>query len=330
MARPSIDFALSIDTEEEWDWSQGISENNTQVDNISQLPAFQEFCARLGIVPTYFVDYAVVSDENSVATLNSLNLISPLEFGAHMHAWVNPPLTKEPHNPHIDLLKMGESLFEQKLQALTDIISRKLGSRPTSFRSGRWGLNSEILNILNRNAYQVDSSILPFYRGREHAFDYEMYLPYQPSLNDITRHDVHQMIVELPVTAGFSRCAFNFWNKVFRLFEKAPYNYLKLIGILWQLNLVKKIYLSPELANAEQMIQLIDRHLAMGNTFFHMFMHSSSLLIGKNQYVYSSEQKQEFLNSIEIVVAYLHSRATVNFCSITSASERFRGLARSH
>ncbi|MFT5814595.1 MAG: hypothetical protein ACI9VT_002356, partial [Psychroserpens sp.] len=52
-------FVLSIDTEEEWDWSGPFPQHIVNVTNIDKLPAFNNICENLGVRPTYFVDYAV-------------------------------------------------------------------------------------------------------------------------------------------------------------------------------------------------------------------------------------------------------------------------------
>ena len=54
-----IIFILSIDTEEEWDWSGAFPQHNADVNNVALLPSFHKHLGTLGLRPTYLVDYAV-------------------------------------------------------------------------------------------------------------------------------------------------------------------------------------------------------------------------------------------------------------------------------
>ena len=48
-------FILSIDTEEEWDWSGAFPQQNVDVNNVNLLPSFHQHLASLGLRPTFFV-----------------------------------------------------------------------------------------------------------------------------------------------------------------------------------------------------------------------------------------------------------------------------------
>ena len=64
MHKQDVLFVLTIDTEEEWQWDEEFPQHNCSVENVEKLPAFQTFCESLGIRPTYFVDYAVASNND--------------------------------------------------------------------------------------------------------------------------------------------------------------------------------------------------------------------------------------------------------------------------
>ena len=93
--KPSVLFVLSVDTEEEWDWQTEFPQHNAQVENIQAIQEFQQECNRIGIRPTYFVDYPVVNNPQSVDVLRSIDKTGQCEIGAHLHPWCNPPMTAE-------------------------------------------------------------------------------------------------------------------------------------------------------------------------------------------------------------------------------------------
>jgi hypothetical protein len=55
-------YAVTIDTEEEWDWDSGWPTGRPSVANIGRLPRFQEVCSHLGAATTYFANLAVLDD----------------------------------------------------------------------------------------------------------------------------------------------------------------------------------------------------------------------------------------------------------------------------
>jgi len=84
-------FLLTVDTEEEWDWSADLPKYPFSTNNIEQVPEFQNFCTNLGVKPTYFVDYAVADHKEHVQLLNEYFRKDECDYGAHLHPWTNPP-----------------------------------------------------------------------------------------------------------------------------------------------------------------------------------------------------------------------------------------------
>ncbi|MEO5597316.1 MAG: WalW protein, partial [Novosphingobium sp.] len=48
-------FILTIDAEEEFDWTRPLERTGHSVDSVPRLAKFQQFCEALGIVPLYLV-----------------------------------------------------------------------------------------------------------------------------------------------------------------------------------------------------------------------------------------------------------------------------------
>ena len=49
-------FVLTVDTEEEFDWTRPIDRTSHSVDTIADLRKFQQFCEGVGVKPVYLVD----------------------------------------------------------------------------------------------------------------------------------------------------------------------------------------------------------------------------------------------------------------------------------
>jgi RNA polymerase sigma factor (sigma-70 family) len=62
-------FAMTVDTEEEWSWGTKWPTRGLSVNNIRNLPRFQQLCNRHGVAPTYFVNLAVLDDPGARDTV---------------------------------------------------------------------------------------------------------------------------------------------------------------------------------------------------------------------------------------------------------------------
>lgn len=311
-------FVLSIDTEEEWDWSGPFPEEVISVNNVAQIPEFQQGLNRLGVSPTYMLDYAVIDNREARHTLQSLIKDNPgIEFGAHLHPWVNPPIVNTVAEADSHIVNLPIETVQRQIDTLKQSIAEFFGRAPTSFRSGRWGINNEILSYLIKSGFTVDSSVYPFYKNEWFNYEDTGYLPgfLYPSSNRSNR------IFELPVTAGFNYKKFSCANATQKFLEKKPMSYLRPIGLLWQLGLLRKIYLSPELSTAGDMITLCKKALANNTPVIHMNLHSSSLLPGATSYVRDSKDKLRMIEKISQVVEFLNEHCEITMCTVSQAAE---------
>lgn len=313
-------FVFSIDTEEEWDWEGPFPGREVSVKNIQQLPQFQNMLNQLGIQATYFLDYAVIDDQNAKQTLQHLKANHPdIEYGAHLHPWVTPPKTSTESEADSHIVNLPIATVTEQISTLTTAITEAFEIQPTSFRSGRWGINNNILNALIDQGYTVDSSVYPYYKNRWFSCQHNSSQPFwqypDPSSSE-------RAIFELPVTVGFSRNNFERYNRLHETLEQAPWRYFHPIGALWKSNLLRKTYLSPELSTSEDMITLCDKALENDFPVIHMYMHSSSLLPGISQYVKDIGDKDTLFRRIKRVVNHLHQRCDLQMCTITDAANQ--------
>jgi len=315
----NIIFLITIDTEEEWDWSGPFPTPPYSTENISYLHEFQDLCQSLSVIPTYFVDYAIVEKKENCTILNDYFKKRLCDIGAHLHPWCNPPVTEEinAHNSFITNLPI--SLVERKLRKLTDTIEERFDAHPFSFRSGRWGMNGKIMRCLAKLGYQVDSSIRPYYSDQDFSYDDAPIHPYYPDFENCLVQGKQRSLLEMPATAGFTLPWFQFSNKLHRLLSSSVFAHLHVIGVLWRLKLLRKIAITPEGHTAEDICRCIDMNIKNGNEVMNLFFHSSDLLPGSTAYVTTPQDKQHFFKTIENVVTYVQKTYHADFLTIREA-----------
>lgn len=314
-------FVLSVDVEEEFDWSGPFPQHDCTVENVRQIPTFQAFCESLRIRPTYLIDYPVAIDPASSAIMRSALQTGNAEIGGHLHPWCTPPITGPNTERESHVVNLQPELVRQKLATLTCAIETNIGIKPRAFRTGRWGINSDVLRLVAEAGYTVDSSIYPYYRNEYFSCMDSPDTPYWPSWDNTDERGTQRELFELPVTAGFNRRDFPFWNHVHQRLSSPLLNSMHAVGLAWRSGLLRKIYLSPELATPEDMMALVRSALASGHQTIHMFLHSSTFIPGLNAYTKQHSDLKAIYTAIEAVVRQLSRYAAVRFCTISEAAD---------
>jgi len=315
-------FVLSVDTEEEWDWKSEFPQYNAQVKNITAIEQFQQECNIIGIRPTYFVDYPVVNNERSAQILNIIARSGQCEIGAHLHPWCNPPHTPGNGEFESHVVNLPIDLVERKLVNLLNLLKKSLNIDVMSFRTGRWGINSKVIALLVKYGITVDSSVYPFYQNDYFNCNGAPEEPYWIDIKDpLKAVDTGQInnIFEVPVSVGFNHSNFVLSDKIHKLINRSVLSSLRIPGIAWQLKLLRKLYLSPELTSLPDMKTLIKVLLKRKVPIIHMNFHSSSLIdLPYQNHAFTREQ---ILNNMKMTVSYLQEHANVTFCTISEAKE---------
>lgn len=311
MNKPTIDFLLTIDTEEEGNWGGNyFRHDKSPVENIKHLPAFQDFCNKLGIRPTYLIDYPVATKDFSVKILKSFLDDGACEIGAHLHPWCNPPYEEEINLRNTYLHNLPQELQLKKLSVLTETIQDNFKIRPVSYRAGRYAFNAQSLPMLESLDYQVDSSIVPYRVAKttdEPSFGMTGLNPYHPDYVNILKPGTAK-IIELPVTVEFTRRLPGWF--------KANYNGLPNIGIrriLKKLFQIDLIWLRPSYSSVADMIRLCDSSIKQGVTVLNMMFHSNELMPGGSPYNKTEADVERFLNKIEKLIGYLAEHYQLKF-----------------
>ncbi|EWH11139.1 WalW protein [Catenovulum agarivorans DS-2] len=322
--KPKVKFVISVDTEEEWDWSGPFPQKDFSVDNVQQIPAFQNFCQGLGIKPSYFVDYAVANDPNSVDLLNSAVAGGKGEIAAHLHPWCNPPYYAQTteFESHVINLPIGQ--VEAKLKQLTDKLKTVFNTHPRAFRTGRWGISGDVLKLLVKFGYDIDSSVYPYYRHKFFTCQGAPIYPYFPDFDNVVNTGEQRDILQIPVSVGFNHANFALSNKIHNWIETPALQWLRPVGVAWHSRLLRKHYLCPELSTAKDMICLVKSMLKRNEKVFHMYLHSSSLLTSSTGFMRDGEGAHTIVERIQPVFEYLQQNADVECMTISQVADWFK------
>ena len=156
---------------------------------------------RYGAKPTYLLSAEVMRDPSSVALLAGLG---GAELGAHLHGEYAEPGAFEPEVTEVFQRDYPREMEAQKLAYLTELFAKAFGSKPTSFRAGRYGVGEHSIGLLEELGYTVESSVTPLMDwsskgARGLSFLDAPTQPYRPSATDAGKRGSSQ-ILEVPVT----------------------------------------------------------------------------------------------------------------------------------
>jgi hypothetical protein len=275
-------FTMTIDTEEEWHWDTGFPTRDLSVTNIGNLPKFQALCSRHGVATTYYANQAVLDDPGARQILLEVARSGHVEVGMHIHPWNTPPF--DPHRavaaretfvhnlPRDVVLAKLESVYERFVAS---------GLKPTSFRGGRYSCGPAVQEFLRDRGFLADASVLPFMTWKDDgAPDHR-----QRDLCPVRlppRHEGDQPFWEVPLTLGFTRRPFRFWQRVFDRIENSWLSKLRLIGIAERVGLVRRVWLNFEQPLGQNMLPFLRKLRRLNFPCICLTVHSSSLMAGKN------------------------------------------------
>jgi hypothetical protein len=163
-----VDLVLTLDTEADNQWAHGVP---LSIRNVTFWSPFMELCARHGVRPTYLVTSEILEDSCACQRLAAWSGEGLAEVGAHLHPWTTPPFDDGPglsrNDPaHAFPCDLSEEQLRAKLATLSGQITDRIGSQPTSFRAGRFGMNTTCAKTLADLGYVVDSSVTPLVSWR--------------------------------------------------------------------------------------------------------------------------------------------------------------------
>jgi hypothetical protein len=311
---------VSLDTEED-NWNR--SRHDVTVENICELRRLARFFERLGVRPTYFTTYQVARAPRAADVLREICDGGRGEIAAHLHPWNTPPLLEAfvPRNSMLNNLPADLQLA--KLRGLTAALEETFDLTPRAFRAGRYGLGPDTVGALVSCGYRVDSSVSPFINLK--AFDDgptfvgAPIVPYRLAPGrDVRQPAPDGSLLEIPLSYGFSRGPFGFWDHALRFLEAAPLRWLHVAGLAARAGVVKRIVLCPELASVADMLTLSRRLLEHGVRYLQLSWHSPSLKPGLSPFAATAADVERLYASVE---AYLDGLSRMTRLTTATVSE---------
>lgn len=278
-------FSLSVDTEEEFEWSSPLSRHDHGVSAVPALRDGQRFFNCAGVRPIYFIDKPILDSPEAIEIFRGMIEADTADVGVHLHPWVTPPFDEHVNRPNSYAGNLPEEIERAKLCHVRDLIIERLGVRPVTYRAGRYGIGRNSFRILEEEGFLCDSSV-------RNLFDYR-----DDGGPDFRRANHHpywigpsESMVELPLTAVF----------IGRLggFGRSFYGRTGHIGpiqsALARTGLIERIPLTPEGVPAEKACRAIDVALDIGIKVLTFSFHSPSLAPGFTPYVRDAAELRTF------------------------------------
>jgi len=317
-------LTVVVDTEEEFDWSQPFSRDNTRTASIqSQTLAHERVFDAFGVVPTYVMDWPVANDPAAISTLGGLLAQGRCDIGTHLHPWVSPPHLEEVNRYNSYAGNLPPELEYQKIRLLTETIEQNFGQRPKIFKAGRYGVGPATAQHLGRLGYEIDASVVPLtdlsadggpdFSGHGHD-------PFW------FRSDNRQLL-EVPVTAGYSGRLHRQGAALYPRLQRPWARRLRLPGIASRLGMLERVRLSPEGYSADELIRLTECMFSQGCRVFGLSYHSPTLVPGNTDYVRDDSELERFLDTLKAYLRHFSLQLSGRFLSVRALKDTLQQAA---
>lgn len=298
---------LTVDTEEEFDWTGPFRREGHGLAHVEAVPRFQSFCEALGAHPVYLVDWPIAHDPRAVAIIGDAVQRGTADVGMQLHPWVNPPFDEDVCVRNSYPGNLPPELEAAKLGALRNAIEAAFGTPPLIYRAGRYGVGPHTAELLKGAGIRIDTSV-------RSLFDYSA-----ADGPDYTRHpltpywvDGGMSLLELPVTSVHSGLLRRAGSRLQRLGAKIP----RSMGMLARLGLLERIALTPEGVTIDEALRGIDRAIDDGLPLLVLSLHSPTLAPGFTRYAACEADVDRLYAWFEAVYNRLAARG-VNSTSVT-------------
>jgi hypothetical protein len=291
-------FIVTVDTEEEFDWSSPFQRTGFGTGHVRHIGRFQSMCDQHGVKPIYLLDYPIVSDPVAIEIFNEMLTKGICEIGAQLHSWVTPPFDEDVNIKNSYASNLPNALERKKIEALYHKIVESFSVKTAIYRAGRYGAGPHTLSVLKELGVKIDTSVRSLFDySRQQGPNYSdsSLIPYWLSQGDL---------LELPLTSIFAGMARVGGPQLFfNVFEsEASRAFLARTGML------ERIALTPEGIPLDRAIKAIDIAINQGLPVLNFSFHSPSLQPGHTPYVRSDTDLEIFYNWWRGVFAYLRAR----------------------
>ncbi len=296
-----MNLLVGIDTEGDNQWDAA-ARANQRFENIYALPRLHAVFAKHGVRPTYVITYPVAKDRQSAGVLRALLASGDCEIGAHHHAWETPPCTDEDVRRHPYASALPRTQFEAQLASLTGAIADAVGTRPVSYRSGRFGFSATHVPGLERLGYVVESSVAPlFYESHKGGPEFVRapLTPYFLAYDNATRPGTSNLL-EVPVSAALNR-RLPRWMQYAYARAPWPYNTKRLLRAL---GVARLRWLRPSYSSLDDMIGLARDLARAREPVLNVLFHSSEAIVGGSPYNRTQGELDAFLDRLNRFLAF--------------------------
>ena len=292
-------FIVTVDTEEEFDWTKPLAREGHGLAHVARLAEFQALCEDEGVVPAYLVDWPIAQSAAAAEILRGPVAVGKAEVGVQLHPWVNPPFDEEvtPRNSFAG--NLPAELERAKFRNLRDAIEEAFGIAPAIYRAGRYGVGPNSAAMLAEGGIAIDTSVrAKFDYGAGEGPDYRRH-PLVPYWLDDAKS-----LLELPVTTVFWGMLRRQGDWLYPALARLPL----LRSLLARTGLLERVPLTPEGVTVEEAIRGIDIALDDGLPVLVLSFHSPSLEAGHTPYVRSEADLAALYDWWRRIFAYLELR----------------------
>lgn len=292
-------FIVTVDTEEEFDWSAPLDRERHTVVTVPALRKFQQFCEGFGVVPSYLIDYPVACSRFAPEAIGAAVSAGRADVGVQLHPWVSPPFEEEVSEFNSYAGNLPFELERAKFMALRDRIAKAFGVAPLIYRAGRYGLGPRTAEILHEAGIAIDTSV----RAR---FDYSG--SGGPNYRDhpLTPYwaDPERRLLELPLTTVYWGPLRQVGNVIYPHLWRTP----SVRGVLARTRLLERIPLTPEGITSEEALRGVDIAIDEGLPVLVFSFHSPSLAAGHTPYVRNDEDLDALYDWWRVLFTHLAKR----------------------
>ncbi len=297
LAQPHL--IIIVDTEEEFDWSRPFSRSSVGVEHVQELYRVQEIFDAQKITPTYLLDYPVAATAKSAALFRALHTAGRAEIGAQLHPWVTPPHDEVINTYNSYPGNLPAALEREKIRILCEAIEVNIGTKPKTYKAGRYGISHHTLVALREFGLTIDTSSMPgFDCSDDGGPDYSRYPTYAYA-TDETRQ-----LIEIPTTGGFVGFGRRYGQQLYHLANSKPGRLLRLEGIFSRTNLNARIRLSPEGYSLAELQALTRTLIGQGDRLFTFNFHSPSVAVGYTNYAKTIAARDALLRTITLYTSW--------------------------
>jgi len=246
---------------------------------------------RYDIKPVYFVSPAVVQNDDCCEVLKK-EIQSGAEIGTHLHSeYVEPEKKYETfagtESKEYPCYAYSTEIELAKIKKLTDLITKKMGVKPVSYRAARYGADLDTIKCLEKLDYKVDSSVTPqidwsYQGGPDHSK-----APKQPYFISVDNYYSagDSKILEVPITISKKR--------------------FFLLGNKW----LFFRWLRPTHMTVTEIKILTNEFVKNYNdAVLNMMFHSMEIIPKKTPFVRTKIEQKLYLNRLEKIIKHLKEK----------------------